>query len=151
MEIQLPSLHCLRCRHGWVPRSRSVLICPRCKSRLWNVPPPVRERASMRTARGTQRRERLAELRGMRREILRIARARGVTRLRVFGSVARGEESTRSDVDLLVDMRPGHSLLDRAGLKVELEELLGSPVDVVTEGNLYAPIRPRVLAEAVDL
>ena len=71
--------------------------------------------------------------------------------MRVFGSIARGEASSRSDVDFLVEMVPEHSLLDRAALKIELEEILGREVDVLTERNLYLPIRARVVCEAIPL
>ena len=71
--------------------------------------------------------------------------------VRIFGSAARGEADERSDVDVLVDMEPGRSLLDLAGVLVDLEELLGCKVDVVTERGLRERIRERVLQEAVPL
>ena len=70
-------------------------------------------------------------------------------RVRVFGSVARGEADAESDVDFLVELDPGRSLLDLGGLQFELEALLGRPVDVVTERGLKARIREQVLREAV--
>ena len=83
-------------------------------------------------------------------EGLKAAAARhGASNVRVFGSVARGEADAASDVDFLVDFEPGRSLLDLASLLVELEDLLGHPVDVVTEPGLKARIRQRVLTEAV--
>jgi predicted nucleotidyltransferase len=91
----------------------------------------------------------MARLVGMRAEILAAAARHGATNVRVFGSVARGDADPASDVDFLVDFEPGRSLLDLAGLVVELEDLLGRPVDVVTEPGLKARIRQRVLAEAV--
>jgi hypothetical protein len=90
-------------------------------------------------------------LRGRREEILRIAAKHGARNVRVFGSVARGEAGDESDVDLLVEFEPGRTLLDQAGLVVELEELLGRKVDVVTEGGLYWLLRRRVLKEARPL
>ena len=84
-------------------------------------------------------------------EILRIATRRGARNVRVFGSVARGKADERSDVDFLVEMEPGRSLLDLGGLQAELEALLGCPVDVVTEKGLKPRIRGRVLAEAVQI
>lgn len=94
----------------------------------------------------------LDEIRGVRRaEILRIARERGATNLRVFGSVARGEAAERSDLDLLVDWEPGRSLLDHVNLKLDLQELLGLPVDVGTAAALHPEIRDRVLREAMPL
>ena len=91
----------------------------------------------------------MAELAGMRAEILAAAARHGASNVRVFGSVARGEADAASDVDFLVDFEPGRSLLDLASPLVELEDLLGHPVDVVTEPGLKARIRQRVLTEAV--
>jgi uncharacterized protein len=91
----------------------------------------------------------MAELARVRAEILAAAARHGATNVRVFGSVARGDADAASDVDFLVDFEPGRSLLDLAGLLVELEDLLGHRVDVVTEPGLKARIRQRVLAEAV--
>jgi uncharacterized protein len=91
----------------------------------------------------------MAELAGMRAEILAAAARHGASNVRVFGSVARGEADAASDVDFLVDFEPGRSLLDLASLLVELEDLLGHPVDVVTEPGLKGRIRQRVLTEAV--
>jgi uncharacterized protein len=91
----------------------------------------------------------MAELARMRAEILAAAERHGATNVRVFGSVARGDADAASDVDFLVDFEPGRSLLDLAGLLVELEDLLGHRVDVVTEPGLKARIRQRVLSEAV--
>ncbi len=93
----------------------------------------------------------IEELRGKRNEIFRLAARHGATNLRVFGSVARGEDDERSDVDFLVEMGIGRSLLDLGGLLVDLEELLGRRVDVVTEKGLRTRIRDRVLSEAVPL
>ena len=90
-----------------------------------------------------------AQLALVRAEILAAAARHGATNVRVFGSVARGDAGATSDVDFLVDFEPGRSLLDLAGLLVDLEDLLGHPVDVVTEPGLKARIRQRVLAEAV--
>jgi len=86
-----------------------------------------------------------------REEILRICAKYGARNVRVFGSFARGEADEHSDIDLLVEMKPGRSLLDLGGLQYELEELLGRQVDVVTEPGLKARIRERVLKETVPL
>jgi predicted nucleotidyltransferase len=86
-----------------------------------------------------------------RQEVLRIADKYGARRVRVFGSVARGEADALSDVDFLVELDPGRSLLDLGGLQFELEALLGCPVDVVTERGLKERIRERVLREAVPV
>jgi predicted nucleotidyltransferase len=94
----------------------------------------------------------LSTLRGVRRdEILRLARKRGARNLRVFGSVARGEASENSDLDLLVEWEPGRSLLDHAGLVEDLQELLGMKVHVGTEKSLHWYVRDRVLREATPL
>jgi len=85
------------------------------------------------------------------REILGLAAKYGARNVRVFGSVARGQADERSDVDFLVEMEPGRSLLDLGGLQAELEALLGCPVDVVTEKALKPRIRGRILAEAVHI
>ncbi len=90
-------------------------------------------------------------LRERREEIIRTAARHGARNLRVFGSVARSEAAEDSDVDLLVDLEPGRSLLDLGGLLVDLQELLGCRVDVVTEKGLRERIRDRVLEEARPL
>jgi predicted nucleotidyltransferase len=86
-----------------------------------------------------------------REEILRIAARHGARNVRIFGSLARGEAGPESDVDLLVDLESGRSLLDLGGLLMDLQELLGCKVDVVTEEGLRPRIRDRVLGEAVPL
>jgi len=90
-------------------------------------------------------------LKEKRAEILRISAEHGARNVRIFGSVARGEAEAASDVDLLVDMEPGRSLLDLGGLLMDLQDLLGCPVDVVTEKGLRKRIRDEVLKEAVAL
>ena len=90
-------------------------------------------------------------LQAKREDILRIAAKYGVSNVRIFGSVARGEADEQSDIDLLVNMEPKRSLLDLAGLLVDLEELLGCKVDVVPEDSLRDRIRNRVSKEAVAL
>ena len=86
-----------------------------------------------------------------REEILRIAAQHGARNVRIFGSVARGEAKLDSDADFLVDLEPGRSLLDLGGLLMDLRDLLGCNVDVVTEKGLRERIRDRVLREAVPL
>ena len=93
----------------------------------------------------------LTELRARRDEIIAVARARGASHVRVFGSVARGEATDTSDVDFLVDLEPGRSLLDLGGLLMDLQDLLQRDVDVVTERGLRPRVADRVLADAVDL
>lgn len=70
---------------------------------------------------------------------------------RVFGSVLHGTDTDGSDLDLLVDPQPGTTLFDLGGLQVELEDMLGVPVDVVTPGDLPARFRAQVIAEARPL
>ena len=84
-------------------------------------------------------------------EILRIAARYGAYNVRVFGSVARAEADDESDIDFLVEMDPGRSLLDLGGMQSELETVLGRSVDVVTEKGLKARIRSRVLREAIPV
>jgi len=81
-------------------------------------------------------------------EIRRIAKAHGITRVRVFGSYAFGVAQETSDLDLLVDLGPERDLLDLAGFKLELEDLLGCEVDVVTEAGLSPYLRELILREA---
>ncbi|HXF57802.1 MAG TPA: nucleotidyltransferase domain-containing protein [Actinomycetota bacterium] len=90
-------------------------------------------------------------LRTRRPAILRTVRRHGGRSVRVFGSVARGEATQESDIDLLVDMEPDRGLLDQAAMIAELTDLLGRPVDVVTPGALRPGVRERVLAEARPL
>lgn len=86
-----------------------------------------------------------------RSDILRLAARHGASDVRIFGSRARGEGRENSDLDLLVTMRKGTSLLDMVELKLDLEDLVHRPVDVVTEAALSPYIRDRVLAEALPL
>ena len=95
--------------------------------------------------------KREALLKEKREEILRIAARHGARNVRVFGSVARGEADAQSDIDLLVEFEPDRSLLDHAALWLELQELLGCKVDVVSEGGVKARIRDRVLREALPV
>ena len=86
-----------------------------------------------------------------RKAIVATAARRGVRNVRLFGSVARGDDRETSDVDLLVDLDDGVSLLDLIGLERELTELLGCGVDVVPARNLKPGVAERVLAEATPL
>jgi predicted nucleotidyltransferase len=86
-----------------------------------------------------------------RNEILSIASKYGAHNIRIFGSVARGEADEKSDIDFLVDLQPGSSLLDLGGLWAELNELFSGRADVATENGLRDRIRDRVLEEAVPL
>ena len=82
---------------------------------------------------------------------MRLAAECGAGNVRVFGSVARGKTDSRSDVDLLVDLEPGRSLLDLARLQRKLEELLTVPVDVVSSRGLRERVRETVLRDALPL
>jgi len=90
-------------------------------------------------------------LKDRREDILRIAKEHGARNVRIFGSVARREARADSDVDFLVELEPGRSLLDHVALIQDLEDQLGVKVDVVTEKALHQHIRERVLREAVPL
>ncbi|MGB2936752.1 MAG: nucleotidyltransferase family protein [Phycisphaerae bacterium] len=90
-------------------------------------------------------------LKQKRDEILHACAKHGARNVRIFGSVVRGEADGQSDVDVLVDFEQGRSLLDHAGLMLDLEALLGCKVDVVTERGLRERFRDRVLREAVAL
>lgn len=86
-----------------------------------------------------------------RAELLSLAGKRGVTGVRIFGSMSRGDCSDDSDVDLLVTLAPGTSALALGGLLLDAQDLLGRRVDVVTEASLHAALRERVIASAVPL
>ena len=81
-------------------------------------------------------------------QILALAAARGAQRLRIFGSVARGEDHEGSDIDLLIDMPVGTSLLQIVGLQHDIEDALGRRVDLCTERELHPSLRTRILSEA---
>ena len=142
--VDLPTLHCYRCVYSWHPVKSQVRICPRCKSKLWNIPKirPV----VLGTGLG------IAELvLPYRRELLRLARRRGVERIWVFGSVRRHEADSKSDVDLMVRWKRPHSILDRVGLAEDMAQVLGRPVDLVNEGGLHWAIEPQIESERVAL
>ena len=86
-----------------------------------------------------------------RQQLLSLARHRGATSVKVFGSIGRGDGHDDSDVDLLVTLAPGTSALALGGLLLDAQELLGRRVDVVTEASLHPALRERVLAEALPL
>jgi uncharacterized protein len=144
VRVALPILHCYRCFYSWHPKTEVVRICPRCKSPHWNVPeirrPPY-------AGGGLGVAEIVAP---KRKEIHALVRKYHFSNPRVFGSVARGEASPKSDVDILVKPHGG-GLWELAGLRVDLRELLGRPVDVVPEDSLKWYVAPEVLAQAVPL
>lgn len=94
---------------------------------------------------------RAQKLRQHRRRLHDAAREHGVRRVRVFGSLARGEEAPTSDIDLLVDLEPDRTLLDLAAFRREAQEILKMPVDVATPDMLKSRIREQVESEAVPL
>ncbi len=91
------------------------------------------------------------ELMSKRDAILRLAMRRGARKVRLFGSCARGDAGPGSDADFLVEFDPDRSLLDQGGLAMDLEELLGCKVDVVSDHDLRPKFRDRILKEAVSL
>ncbi len=90
-------------------------------------------------------------LAAQREKVLAIATARGASNLRVFGSVAKGADREGSDLDLLVDIRPGISLFEYIGLQLDIQEALGVKVDLCTEDELHPKLKARILAEARPL
>ena len=86
-----------------------------------------------------------------RESLLTLARVRGMTSVKVFGSFGRDDARDDSDVDLLVTLAPGISALALGGLLLDAQDLLGRRVDIVTEASLHPALRERVLAEAVAL
>ncbi len=90
-------------------------------------------------------------LRSNKEAIDRIAKRHGAIRIRVFGSVARGEARENSDFDFLVAFEPSRSLFDLVALKQDLEACLGRKVDVVSEGGVSPYLRNRIFKEAVPL
>jgi len=84
-------------------------------------------------------------------EILAVCAKYGACNVRVFGSVARSEADEQSDIDLIVDFEPGRSLFDHAGLWLELQELVGVEVDVVSSRGIKPRIREQVMREAIPL
>lgn len=91
------------------------------------------------------------ELQDRRPDILRIAASHGASNIRVFGSAARGEDRPDSDLDLLVEMEAGRSLLDLVGLGQDLEDLLHRKVDVLTDASIHPALRARILTDVRPL
>jgi len=90
-------------------------------------------------------------LKAKRKEILGLTAKHGATKVRLIGSVARREETQESDIDFLVEMESGRSLLDHAALILDLEALLGRKVDIASDRGLRPRVRERVLKEAIPL
>ena len=90
-------------------------------------------------------------LRAKKDNVIQVAARHGASSVRVFGSVARGDADECSDIDILVDLDSSRTLLDHAALSLDLKELLGCEVDVVTTRGLRSRVRDRVLKEAIPL
>jgi hypothetical protein len=90
-------------------------------------------------------------LRQRRRAVLTTAGRHGASNVRVFGSVARGEDTLESDIDLLVDLAPGTGLFSLGKLEREISEVLGTQVDVVPSDSLRSAVRIEAEAEAIEL
>jgi hypothetical protein len=84
-------------------------------------------------------------------EILAAASSCGARNIRVFGSTARGQDDDRSDIDFVISLEPGRTLLDIARLEIRLERVLGRRVDVVTDDSLIEPVRSTALKEALPV
>ena len=93
----------------------------------------------------------LEELKSKRSQIRRISEKHGVTNLRVFGSVVRGEQNGQSDLDLLVKMAPARDLTDLVSFAQDMQAMMQVRVDVVSEGGLSPFLRDRIIAEAISL
>lgn len=84
-------------------------------------------------------------------EIIRLAARHGARNVRAYGSIVRGDARSDSDVDIIVDLEPGRTLLDLGGLQMDLQDLLGRPVDLKTTSSLRADVRERVAVQAIAL
>jgi uncharacterized protein len=93
----------------------------------------------------------LEVVRRFRHEILDLAARHGARHVRVFGSIARGDDRPDSDVDFLVDVEPGRTLLDMIAFEQDLHDLLGRKIEVLTDGGLSPYLQQRILAEAASL
>ena len=105
---------------------------------------PQRRRRARQSSSGN----RLALIRGLRNKLFAAAARHGIGELRVFGSVARGQETSESDVDLLVDLDPERTLLDVIGFQQEAEDILGMGVDVAVPRMMKQRVRERAMRDA---
>jgi uncharacterized protein len=121
-----------------------------CGRRLEIHTPPAQPSASV-TSMRSQLGPQANKLRHRRRRLLDAAEKHGVSHLRVFGSLARGDANATSDIDLLVDLKPGRTLLNLAAFRREAAEILDLPVDVATADMLKERIRNKALSEALPL
>lgn len=129
-----------------IPALRRAVLEHQLTSAGGRVPP-----TSERTAASPRRPSLRARVHDSRDAILELARRHGAHDVRIFGSVARGDASAESDLDLLVTLDEDRSLLDHIALQQDLEDLLGVKVDVVSRGGLNPYIRDTVLREAVPI
>ena len=91
------------------------------------------------------------EIQQKKKEILLVAQQHGIVNIRIFGSVARGDDNLQSDVDLLVDLEQGRTLFDLGGALIKLQDLLGRKVDIVTERGLHWYLKEKIMKEAKPL
>ena len=84
-------------------------------------------------------------------KIISILKRHGVSKAAIFGSLARGEESKNSDIDILIEFKGEKSLLDLIGLKIELEEVLGKKVDLVEYSTIHPLLKERILREQMPI
>ena len=135
---------CFRCAYVWRPRSEEPARCPRCKSKSWDAP----KLRPIRFGRGLG----IQQIIGPKRQQLLVAlQTHHARNPRVFGSIARREATTRSDIDLLVDFDSEASLFDHMALLANLEQIFHRKVDVTDPGGLHWLIRPQVLFEATPV
>jgi uncharacterized protein len=127
---------------NYCKEKNNMAVCLTCVLFL-GKPNSIREKQTMSVT--------LKEIRKRREEILKIAQYHGAKNVRVFGSVARGETRPDSDLDLLVEFESGRSLFDLGGLVVDIEELIGCKVDVISENGLRSRFRNRVIQEAIAI
>ena len=93
----------------------------------------------------------LQKIQQKKEEILVVAQQHGIMNIRIFGSVARGDDNLQSDIDLLVDLEKGLTLFDLGGALIQLQDLLGRKVDIVTERGLHWYLREKIMKEAKPL
>ena len=93
----------------------------------------------------------LTKLKKYKKEILKIASLHGVKNIKVFGSVARGEQNQNSDIDFVVEMKKGKTILNRIALMQDLKNLLGQEVDVVTYKSLRERIKQDIIKDSVEI
>lgn len=145
-QVELPLLHCYRCGNVWTPVKRWVKRCPRCKSVYWDEP-------KIRVPSGGGGLGIREVIEPHRKQLEKLTKRYGVIELRVFGSVARGQASADSDVDLLVEF--ARSASDRGSRRYrlyrDLTRLLRREVELVAPESLHWFVQPQVLAESVPL